>query len=100
MQDLQNRSISLLNADTVFDGTKDLLRVVEKSTPLPQTWLDLAAEFERAARLYRQVGLGLMAKQAFERARQAYETASDDAAAARCYARSQAILVLWEAHDE
>jgi hypothetical protein len=99
MQDLQNRSISLLNADTVFDGAKDLLRVVEKSTPLPQTWLDLATEFERAARLYRQAGLGLMAKQSFERARHAYEASGDDAAAARCYARSQAIPVLWEAHD-
>lgn len=99
MQDLQNRSIHLLNADSVLDGAKDLLRVVERGTPLPQTWLDLAAEFERAARLYRQAGLGLMAKQAFERARQAYYSAGDDAAAARCYARSQAIPVLWEAHD-
>ena len=100
MQDLQNRSIHLLNADTVLDGARDLLRVVEQSTPLPQTWLDLAAEFERAARLYRQAGLGLMAKKSFEHARQAYEAAGDDAAAARCYARSQAIPVLWKAADE
>ena len=99
MQGLQNRSIHLLNADSVFDEAKDVLRVVEKSASLPQTWRDLAAEFERAARLYRHAGLGLMAKQAFERARQAYYSAGDEAAAARCYARSQAIPILWEAHD-
>ena len=100
MQDLQNRSIHLLNADSVFDGARDLLRVVEKSTPLPQTWVELAAEFERAARLYRQAGLGLLAKKSFEHARQSYYSAGDDAAAARCYARSQAIPVYWEARNE
>lgn len=100
MQDVQQRSIHLLNADYVFEEAHDLLRVVEKTTPLPQTWLDLAAEFERAGRLYRHAGLGLMSKKAFEHARQAYDAAGDDAAAARCYARSQAIPVYWEAHDE
>ena len=100
MQHLQQRSIQLLNADSVFDGAQDLLRVVERATPLPQTWLDLAAEFERAARLYRHAGLGLMSKQAFERARQSYQAAGDDAAAARCYARRQAIPVYWEVTDE
>ena len=100
MQDLQNRSIHLLNADSVFDGAKDLLRVVEQATRPSQTWLDLAAEFERAGRLFRHAGLGLMSKQAFERARQAYEAAGDDAAAARSYARSQAIPVYWEAAHE
>ena len=100
MQHLQQRSIQLLNADSVFDGAQDLLRVVERATPLPQTWLDLAAEFERAGRLYRHAGLGLMSKKAFEHARQAYDAAGDDAAAARCYARSQAIPAYWEAAHE
>lgn len=96
MQDLQHRSIHLLNADSIFDGAKDVLRVVERATPLPQTWLDVAFEFERAGRHYRHAGLGLMSKQAFECARQAYEAAGDDAAAARSYARSQCIPVYWE----
>ena len=100
MQHSQQRSTHLANADFIFDEAEDLLRVCERATPLPEVWRSLATEFERAARLYRHAGLGLMSKQAFERARQAYEAAGDDAAAARCYARSQAIPVYWEARNE
>lgn len=66
----------LLNeADREFAEAKLFLPAAEVAKSPRQTWLDLAGDFERAASLYRQAALSLMARRAFEYASHCYREA-------------------------
>ena len=92
----KHRSHLLKEADREFADAKLLLPAAEVAKSPRQTWLDLAGGFERAASLYRQAALSLMARQAFEYASHCYHEAGDPDDSERCVRRAEHVPVYWE----
>lgn len=91
----------LANADGIFAEAKNRLPIAEAENSSSQVWLDLAKDFKRAGQYYRQAGLGLMSRRAFEHSSRCFREAGDDSESARCYARAKCIPAYWEeAGDE
>jgi hypothetical protein len=96
----RNRIHWITEADNLFAEAKESQARAEV-TGLNAFWLQAAGLFTRAARYYRQSGLGLSAREAYRQAAYCYRGATDSEEASRSESRANAIPEYWEeATDE
>lgn len=82
-------------ADNLFAEAKEAQARAEV-TGLKEFWLQSAGLFTRAARFYRQSGLGLSARESHLLAAECQEGAGNADEAKRCKSYAQAIPEYWE----
>lgn len=91
----RNRIHWITEADNLFAEAKEAQARAEV-TGLNAFWLQAAGLFTRAARYYRQSGLGLSARESYLLAAECHEGAANADQAKRCMACAKAIPEYWE----
>lgn len=108
MDSAASRLLRLKRADEARDNAYRLVRLKDAyesqssrgTTATPHRVLDRAAvAFVRAAKRYRDAGLGLLSRECWDQAAQCYRRLFDEKRAARCETERDAIPVLWDGDD-
>jgi|688.fasta_scaffold1022007_1 hypothetical protein len=104
MDSAAHRFLCLKRADAIRDYARHLVRIKDSyaahplrgTTATPHRVLARAATgFEKAARAYRDAGLGLLARQCWEEAAQCHRRLFREQKEAWCLKRLDAIPIVW-----
>jgi hypothetical protein len=87
-------------ADRLLATANALLVKAEVEQKTLARWSEAGRAFERAASVYRQASLGLLARHSFEQGRLCFEAGGDADAAQRCGNNVKVIPTYWEASPD
>ena len=92
---LRRRTIN--KADRLLATANAILAKVEVEQATAARWSQAGRAFERAAGVYRQASLGLLARHSYEQGRHCFEAGGDANAAQRCGNNAKVIPAYWGA---